>query len=223
MEKRMILAIVLSIVILLVYTRLFGPEPVQAPAPGPPQEAAKAEAVDNAAGVAAPPKGAPRTSPGSGGLAAARENPLRWITVRTPLYQATLSTAGGGMQSFSLNRYNDHPGPKGKPLEIIGSGAVRPLPLDLYLAESQPAFPEQPVFASNAPDELSVGAGEKKTVTLSWESAGGVRILREYTFTGDRYDFEVAQKVTNSSRESLRFRPGMELSQIFEGELGGDS
>ncbi|HEU5361121.1 MAG TPA: membrane protein insertase YidC, partial [Candidatus Deferrimicrobiaceae bacterium] len=32
-----------------------------------------------------------------------------------------------------------------------------------------------------------------------------------------------AQKVTNGEKGSLRFRPGMELSQIFEGELGGDS
>ncbi len=223
MEKRMILAIVLSIVILLVYQKLFGPGPADIPPPAKQQEAAKTGPGDNAAGSHA---AAPRTvvpTPATAELAPGRPNPLRWITVRTPLYTATLSTAGGGVQSFALNRYKDHPGSRGKPLDIIGSGTVRPLPLDLYLAENQPSFPDPPVFASNAPNELSVADGEKKTVSLSWEGAGGVRITREYTFTGGRYDFALAQKVSNGMKGSLRVRPGVELSQAFMGELGGDS
>ena len=223
MEKRMILAIVLSIVILLAYQRLFAPETAKAPPPAQRQDAAKAGSGDNAAGAAGAPALAVPPSPASEGLIPGRESPLRWITVRTPLYIATVTTAGGGIQSFTLSGYNDRTGPKGKPLDIIGSGALRPLPLDLYLAESQPAFPPQPVFASNAPGELSVAAGEKKTVSLSWESAGGVRITREYTFTGGGYEFDVDQKVTNGTPGSLRFKPGIELSQVFAGELGGDS
>ena len=223
MEKRMILAIVLSIVILLAYQRLFAPEPAKAPPPAQRQDAAQAGSGDNAAGAAGAPALVVPPSPASEGLIPGRESPLRWITVRTPLYIATVTTAGGGIQSFTLGRYNDRTGPKGKPLDIIGSGALRPLPLDLYLAESQPAFPPQPVFASNAPGELSVAAGEKKTVSLSWESAGGVRITREYTFTGGGYEFDVDQKVTNGTPGSLRFKPGIELSQVFAGELGGDS
>ena len=223
MEKRMILAIVLSVAIMLAYQQLFGPGREGAPTPAKQQETARERAGDNAAVVERAPA-RPSTPPSvPGGLVPGRENPRRWISVRTPLYTATVSTAGGGIQSFFLNRYNEHPGPKGKPLDIIGSGSVRPLPLDLYLAESQPAFPELPVFATDAPDELSVGAGEKKTVSLSWISARGVRITREYTFAGGRYDFDVDQKVTNGSAESIRLTPGIGLSQVFTGELGGDS
>ncbi len=223
MEKRMILAIVLSIVILLAYQKMFGPGPADRPPPAKQQEAAGTAAGDNAAGTPAPAPRAVARPPSPGGLAPARVHSQRWITVRTPLYTATLTTAGGGIQSFTLNRYNEHPGPQGKPLDIIGSGNARPLPLDLYLAENQPAFPELPVFATNAPDELSVAAGEEKTVSLSWESARGVRITREYTFRGDRYDFGVDQKVSNGGGEALRIRPGIELSQVFTGELAGDS
>ncbi len=223
MEKRMILAIVLSVVIMLVYQRMFMPAPEKASPPAQQQETAKPGVEESAVGTerAKPPA---VTAPSvSGGLTPGRENPLRWITVRTPLYTAIVSSAGGGIQSLSLNRYNDHPGPKGKPLDIIGSGEVRPLPLELNLAESQPPFPEVPVYASNAPDELSVKNGEEKTVSLSWESGEGVRITREYTFSGGRYDFEVDQKVTNGTAGSLRLKPGTFLSQVFVGELGGDS
>jgi YidC/Oxa1 family membrane protein insertase len=224
MEKRMILAIVLSIVIMLAWQRLFGPEPAKTPPPTTQrQEAAKTGTGDNAVGAAQPPLRAVAQPPASGGMAPGRENPLRWITVKTPLYNAVVSTAGGGIQSFSLLRYTDQPPPKGKPLDIIGSGAIRPLPLDLSLGESQPAFPALPVFASDAPDELSVPEGGKMALSLSWQSAGGVRIDREYTFTGGKYDFEVAQKITNGAAGSLRFKPGIEISQVFSGELGGDS
>jgi YidC/Oxa1 family membrane protein insertase len=223
MEKRMILAIVLSIVIMLVYQRMFMPAPEKAQQPAEQQEAVKGGAGDNAAAEAVAPSQAPVLPPVTGGLVSSRKNPLRWITVRTPLYTATVSTAGGGIQSFTLSRYNEHPGPKGKPLDIIGSGGKRPLPLELYLEENQPAFPAQPVFASDAPEEITLAAGEKKSVSLSWTSSSGVRITREYTFTGGRYDFDVAQKMTNGTTGSLRLTPGIELSQVFSGELGGDS
>jgi YidC/Oxa1 family membrane protein insertase len=223
MEKRLILAIVLSIVIMLVYQRMFMPVPEKAKPPAKQEEAAKELAGDKAASDVAAPSRTPAPPPAAGGLVASRENPLRWITVKTPLYNATISTAGGGIQSFTLSRYNEHPGPKGKPLDIIGSGGKRPLPLELYLEESQPAFPAQPVFASDAPEEITLASGEKKSVTLAWTSSRGVRVTREYLFTAGRYDFEVLQKVTNGKSGSLRLTPGIQLSQVFSGELGGDS
>ena len=96
MEKRMILAIVLSIVILLAYQKMFGPGPADRPPPAKQQEAAGTAAGDNAMGTPAAAPGAVARPPAAGGLAPASIHPQRWITVRTPLYTATLSTAGGG-------------------------------------------------------------------------------------------------------------------------------
>ncbi|GAB4369144.1 MAG: membrane protein insertase YidC [Deltaproteobacteria bacterium] len=228
MEKRMILAIVLSIVVMFGYQMLFMPpkdREAQAPAVA---ERPKAGLQDNLqAGVPGrrdtkSPGMAP-VAPGSGALVPRKENPLRWITVHTPLYSATIATGGGGVQSFHLNRYMDRPGPDGKPLDIIGSGEIRPLPLGLYLEGSQPAFPPQPVFASDAPDSLTVGEGEEAAVRLSWESSRGVRIVREYRFAGGKYEFHLEQKIANGPSGSLRLRPGVDLSQTFTGELKGDS
>ena len=225
MEKRMLLAVVLSIAILLIYQRLFMPEPVRTPPPPRQEEAAKGGAEDNAASASAPAAApaAPAPAAAQGGMAPSRQNPLRWITVRTPLYTAVLTTAGGAVQSFTLSNYNDRPGPAGQPLDIIGAGKGRPLPLDLYLEESQPAFPAEPVFRTDAGEELSVDRGQTRTVTLTWESSGGVRLVREYVFSGGQYGFEVAQNVTNGSPGFLRLKPGILLSQAYTGELGGDS
>jgi YidC/Oxa1 family membrane protein insertase len=221
MEKRMILAIALSIAILLGYQYLYSPTPPKEPGAPVPQSAAKGAGRDNVVPGTGP---APATVAGSpGGLVPKASSPLRKIAVSTPRYTATISTGGGGIQSFLLHDYRDVPGPKGKPLEIIESGNGRPLPLDLSLEGSDPAFPPLPVFASDAPESVTVKAGEKKNILLSWESADGVRISREYRFSGDRYDFEVLAQVSNGSKKPLRLRPGMEISQDFKGELLADS
>ena len=220
MEKRMILAIVLSIAVLLAYQYLVAPRKP----PVAPQESGR----DNAARAVAP-RGGGETAPAgplpavAGGLAPKSSAPARQIAIATPLYTATISTAGGGLLSVRLNEYRDVPGPKGKPLEIVGSGRSRPLPLDVYLGDSQPPFPQPPVFATNVPAVVDVRAGEKKSISLTWESATGVRIVREYRFSADRYDFEVGQQASNGSREPIRLSPGIALSQDFKGELAADS
>ena len=121
MEKRMILAIAMSIAVLIGYQYFYS-----APPPPPPGVTA---GKDNAAGVNAPAaKGGPAPAPASvaGGLAAKTAASARTITVKTPLYSASLATEGGAISSFLLNEYKDVPGPAGKPLDIVGG--KKPLP-----------------------------------------------------------------------------------------------
>ncbi len=227
MEKRMIVAIVLSIAVLLGYQYYFAPTPPPKAPQGTAQPGTAGGAAKDNAAAAAPAGGAPAVSgfsPGvAGGMAPKRLNAVRQIVVETPKYTATITTEGGGIESFRLAAYRDVPGPAGKPLEIIGSRGQRPLPLDLVLDNAAPAFPELPVYASDAPATVAVEAGGKKTVVLTWESAAGVRISREYVFSGDRYDFEVRAQVTNGASGSVKVRPGLALSQVFDGGLVGDS
>jgi len=225
MEKRMIVAIALSIAVLLGYQYFF------TAAPPPPKGAVAPAGTDNggaaATGLAkAKPGEVAPTAPsaaGPGGLAPRTAAPARKIFVKTPLYTATIDTAGGGIPSFLLNDYKDVPGPAGKPLDIVGAYPIRPEPLSLYLDEYRPALPPSPVFSSGAPETVEVKGAEPRSVLLAWESATGVRLAREYVFRGDRYEFEVRIQASNGSREPVGARPGLELSQVFQGELAGDS
>ncbi len=226
MEKRLIVAIVLSIAVLIGYQYYFMP-------PKPPQGTAQPGAAAGAAkdNAAAAPAAAPGPAPAvsgvspaaAGGMAPRRQNPVRRIVVTTPRYTAAITTEGGGIESFRLSAYKDVPGPAGKPLEIVGSRAQRPLPFDLSLEGAEPAFPALPVYASDAPATVDVGAGQTRSVALTWESAAGVNISREYVFSGDRYDFEVRAQVTNGASGGIKLRPGLALAQVFGPDLGGDS
>ena len=114
MEKRMILAIALSIAVLVGYQHYFSP---------PPPPPAGTSEKDNAAPVAATTAKegpAPAPAAAAGGLAARTAASARTITVKTPLYSASLATEGGGISSFLLFDYKDAPGPTGRTLDILG-------------------------------------------------------------------------------------------------------
>jgi YidC/Oxa1 family membrane protein insertase len=218
MEKRMMLAIVLSIAVLVGYQHYFSPAP-------PPPPAAPA-ARDNATPVPAKATtelAAPPPAPVTAGSEARTAAPVRTITVKTPLYTAALNTEGGGIASFLLSGYKDAPGPTGNPLDILGGKEPLRPTLSLYHDEDRPPLPFPLDFASNAPGEITVKDGETRSVLLTWASKSGVRVTREYVFHGDRYEFEVRVQTTNGSREPLSVRPGLELEQVFRGELAGDS
>jgi YidC/Oxa1 family membrane protein insertase len=209
MEKRMILAVALSIAVLLGYQYFFSSPPLLPTAPSGKDNAASSAASGKPSEASRGAGGAP-VAP-AGGLAARSAAPQRAIVVSTPLYTATISTAGGGITSFLLNEYKDAPGPSGKPLDIVGAKDLQPPPLSLFLDENRPPLPTPPLFSSVAPGELSVKAGEDRSVLLTWESATGVRMTREYLFHGGRYDFEMRVQASNGSKEPVSVRPGVEL------------
>ncbi|TRZ99767.1 MAG: membrane protein insertase YidC [Deltaproteobacteria bacterium] len=223
MEKRMMLAIALSIAVLIGYQYFYSPPP---PPPAPAGVAAGKDDGATVPPVSAPSaKGAPAPAPASvaGGLAAKTAVSGRTITVKTPLYTASLATEGGGVSSFLLSGYKDAPGPTGAPLDILGGKVPLQPTLSLYLDEDRPPLPSPLAFSSDAPAMIAVKAGETRSVLLTWESTTGVRVSREYVFHGDKYEFEARVQTTNGSREPVEVRPGLELDQVYEGELAGDS
>ncbi len=221
MEKRMILAIALSIAVLIGYQYIL-PPPSQRAA-----QTASPAAKDNVsgglvAGIAASPSANPGpATPVPGSLVPGSSAPVRVIRVKTPLYTAELSTAGGGLSALRLDSYMDRQGAQGKPLDIIIPSAELPAPLALSFGQSQPPLPAVLAYSSDSPDDLSIKAGESRTVSLSWASADGVRIIREYVFTGGKYEFEMRSQVGNGSSAPVRLTPGVSLSQTFKGDIGG--
>jgi len=219
MEKRLILAIVLSIAVLVAYQKYFMPEP---PGPRPPAPASERVPAGREGPAASAGTGTAATLPpalGAGGRAAAP----RTIRIETPLFSAALDTAGGGIASFRLKRYRDVQGPAGKPLEIAAAGGMRPRPFEVSFEGSRPPLTGIPVYASDAPGEIVLRPGERRTVVLEWSSPGGMRILREYTFSADAYDFGMAVAVENRGREPVELLPALALPQRYTGELAGDS
>jgi YidC/Oxa1 family membrane protein insertase len=114
MEKRAILAIVLSIIVLLLYQKLFIKEKPRKPgerkatekvepmppAPKVPEEKAEGESRERPVGIG-------EGRPGTGEVAQDKERMLKDVRVETKLYSATFSNYGGTLKSWRLFRYKN--------------------------------------------------------------------------------------------------------------------
>src|SRR5262245_15235380 len=115
MEKRVILAFVLSFAVLYAFRALYAP-------PAVPKPQAKAEAQ-------APPPTVPPPAPGAEGKPASaptvsledtQAEKAEDLSFDTSLYTATIANTGGVIKSFRLKAYTDG---EGKPLELINQAA----------------------------------------------------------------------------------------------------
>ena len=132
-EKRMVLAFVLMILILVVWTKFYKP-----PA-APPSKPASAATVGSAGAPTTPGMTAPQSAPiapPTGAVQASAEEP---IIVDSKLYHVQLSNRGASVRSWKLNNYlNDENPPK--PLELVNISAAQQLdawPFSITLDDPQ--------------------------------------------------------------------------------------
>src|SRR5215470_4796976 len=115
MEKRVIIAFVLSFAILYAFRALYSPPPTP---PGQPAEtrqstetAPAGRETASAQPLIQPAEQVPTTAP-----EAAQAEKAEEIPIDTPLYTATISNVGGVLKSYRLKKYTDG---EGRPLELI--------------------------------------------------------------------------------------------------------
>src|SRR5262245_1867450 len=136
MEKRVILAFILSIAVVWGFQTLYRPtEPV---APVPPAESASSAAPSSPSVSPAPvpaPAAVPQTAPTTPVAAGAAED----VPVDTPLYTATFTNTGAVLKSFTLRAYSDA---EGRPIELINPASGPTIGWPLAFATGDAALDE---------------------------------------------------------------------------------
>src|SRR5262245_44337267 len=119
MEKRVILAMLLSLIVLLTYQILLGPPPAPQPPPGAPQEVApgaKPEPGKAPATSPAPAPAAPPTAPAAPAAAlVVGDTAAHDVVVDADAFVATFTTAGGALKNWRLKSYLH----AGEPLDLV--------------------------------------------------------------------------------------------------------
>jgi YidC/Oxa1 family membrane protein insertase len=244
MDKRTILAIVLSLAVLLVYQIFFVKPPVpqkgassQTPAGQIQQD--KAAAPSPAAALTKAPA-APAPKAAAGPL-----TPPRDITVETDHYTAVFSTRGAALKSLKLKGYyrdchectediwpkikglvtGQKASPKPKTPEFVELVDVRegmPYPLAV-------TFPESGVDV--APDEVFDAAGNRMDLTGTQQkqqlvfsrSQGGVKIEKIYSFDPSGYTLGLDVKVHNLTGAPITQIPQLNWYQYVDPQKIDDS
>jgi YidC/Oxa1 family membrane protein insertase len=203
MEKRTLLAVVLSIIILFVWQYFLAPKP---PATGPRpagqsqkqgEESAKKTqepGVPAGTGQVAPPE-APLTS-------AAQHRSTRLITVDTPKLRVTLGSLGGGITSVRLHEYKESLGStEGKEL-LENMGPYTYLPAVSGIVNGN-TFGDATIFSADRGD--IVVRDKQETLVLSGNLANGTRVRKTYTFYPDAYAVGLAVETGETNQASTTF------------------
>jgi len=214
MDKRALIAVVLSLVILVVYQEVIlrhwypalPPQDVgvlpssedqarRQPEAAPPPEVAAPEAIEATA---------PKAGTGE----------ARHITVDTDHYTALFTTAGARLESLRLKQYRTTVDPNSPPQEAIVPGQGRALPFGVELRGARPLSDRGAPYAVDGGD-LTLRGDENGSLSFTWRGESGT-VTKRFSFRGDRYEFQLAVEARDVPREFVEI--GLEWSKTVEAQ-----
>jgi YidC/Oxa1 family membrane protein insertase len=199
MEKRVILAFVLSIAVMYAYTVLFSPRKPPEPETQP-QTSTTTPANQSANTAAGVVQAAEAAAPATKELDTHADTPEDFA-VDTPLYTATISNVGGVLKSYKLKAYSDA---EGHPLELIDqtSAAKVGWPLTVITGDK------------TTDDELNgaqlVGHQDGDRLSLDYVSKG-LQLRKTFQFDRANYLFSLQTTVVKDGKSipfSIAWRGG---------------
>jgi YidC/Oxa1 family membrane protein insertase len=215
MEKRVLLAVTLSFIVLVAYQALV-PKPRVAPRPAPSGQmqagqtgaaqggsaAAGTSAAGQPSGADAPVEAAPST-PAVAALVA--DGTERDIVVETTHVRATFSTRGGVLKSWVLKHYLEA---DGKPIDIIPAQpagiASKPFAISAPSDDALTSRLQQALYKPSA-DTLQLGDAPG-SIKFEFQDANGLAVTKTFNFQPDGKPY-LLRFTVNSSLGGTPFKP----------------
>jgi YidC/Oxa1 family membrane protein insertase len=179
MERRVLLAVILSMAVLYAYQAFLAPPPTE-PVTNTPQQSAP-QGTGSATAASPSTSATPATEVTPAPEATLGDTTEREIVVETADVQAVLTNRGGRVTHWRLKHYVDA---EGQPVDLVPSGvpASQPTPFALTLDD-----PQLTARINNALFRVSDGArvdatSSAKTLVFEYEDKTGVRVRKEFAF-----------------------------------------
>ncbi|HEY5868775.1 MAG TPA: membrane protein insertase YidC [Candidatus Tectomicrobia bacterium] len=196
MEKRAVLAIVLSLVVVVLWSLLFAPSPPPPPSevsePAPRSSAPRPGAATSPAAPSSPGSvtSAARTTEQPPGSPVAPEVP---VIVDTGVARLTLTSQGASVREVQLNAYHTTLAKGAPPVEIAPVPGSTTLPLNAELSIEQRVTSLGQVVFTPSQTEVTLSASQPEgTVAFRGELGDGRTVHRLYRFHHTNYTFEVS-------------------------------
>jgi len=209
MERRLLLAIVLTFVVLTAYQWLV--PTVQPVTPGSTaatgaSPAAKPAATPAPAPAPASAAGAPAPAPAPPVVAVRADTAERTVTVDNGVVRAVFSNRGATLAAWELLRYA---GPDGRPVDLVPHDvpADQPKPFSLRLDDSVKTSRLNTalftVAGGTAPADAAANLDARTapvTVTFEYEDAAGLRARKQFTVKPQSYEVTFSATVNDGER-----------------------
>ena len=228
MERRVLLAFLLSFVVFLLFVRFFGPEPSPAEAPAVVETPARPEPTPaDSPGAVSPEPVAPVN------LEQRQAEREQRISVHTSRYQAEFSNLGGRLLGLRLREHTDS---TGAPFETIPQGddlvnSVRPLDLVLP-GDPAPARPTTALYqvavdgqVRTGPVQLDVRDGQSRQLEFRWTAADGLDVSKTVRVFGGDFRMEARVSALRGGAEQIKeilYGPGIGAETATGTYVGAD-
>ena len=239
MDKKTILAVVLSLTVFLAYQMFFATPP-------PPKQAAPAqESKQVSKDTAAKPLATPATA-ATPKSAAEKEDAPKDIKVETENYTAIFSTRGGALKSFQLKGYqkectectddiypkiknfvtgqNQPAKAKSKDLiELVAVNEAMPYPLAITFPETAAEIAADSIYDADVIKLDMKNAKEKQRLVFSRIFNGKIKVEKIFTFNPDNYSIALDVKVSNLTDTPMTQIPHLNWYQYVDPKRVEDS
>jgi YidC/Oxa1 family membrane protein insertase len=190
MDKRALLGIALSILVLVVYqqfiTWYYGVPPEgQVPV-------AEKNGSEKSAALPAQPSGTSSTPVPSQTVPApiSATEAAKEVTVETDNYVAVFTARGARLKSFKLKNFRSSVDEKSPPFEIVQTAAGVPLPLGVRWQAPTP-FEDNDLVYSVQGSDLKLTGEAKSTLVFQGQTPGGAKISKSFAFSGSAYPIQL--------------------------------
>ena len=193
MEKRVLIAVILSIAVMYGYSVLFPPPPKIQPAD-------KTSIVSSQETSQSQVKAVPLvdqpvvTQPV--GLASSTAD----VTVDTELFTAVFSPQGAALKKLTLKKYKDKAGEEGNAIILLNENNQSAFTL---VTDYSPLNLTNPAVFTPSLQSLSVTGADKKSLEFTSVMPNGVRLVKRFSFSGTSYAINLENIVRNGSSAAL--------------------
>jgi len=224
--KKLILAIILSVAVLLVFQYFFMPKPAARPqAPAPAQAVQPQQAAETSGETAAPDIGSilgqdePAAQENAVPLPAVQENVSaadeQTITVDGSLFTAVFTNRGAGLTRFVLKKYKDD---AKKPLDLVSGSAKESSFYPFYFLSEKDNFSailNKALFAYQGETTVRLGGARHTEVVFTYaDAASNLSASKKFIFNDENYviglDFEVRRNGIVVADLPVVFGPDLE-------------
>jgi YidC/Oxa1 family membrane protein insertase len=221
MERRVLIAVFLSFLVLYGYQALFVPPPAEIPATGAPP-ATQAPPPGTAPAPSAAPQVAtsPETSNVPPPAVVVGDSEERQIVVETATTEATITNRGGRIIHWRLKEYGDN---AGEPLDLVPSALPPDQLTPFALRVSDDRITQQLNSAIYRVTGLSGNRIDARTteaaLVFEFQDASGLRARKEFRFDPHNYLITFSATVENSGQTlnpAVEWGPGL-------GDIGATS
>ena len=212
MERRILIAVFLSFLVLYAYQALFVPAPPpSSSAPPAPATSASPTTPESppaaqASEAAAPPTGGPSVATVVGDTAE------REIAIDTPTISATLTNRGGRILHWRLKQYRDN---DGQPVDLVPSGvpADQPTPFALRVEdEATTRRLNDALYRVVGTSDSQFDPASGNALVFEFEDASGLRVRKEFRFDPTNYLIRFTASAETNGRAlnpTVQWGPGL--------------